>query len=162
MAALPKRPSPMNASIRRAVDAVELPTQERCHIAEWSNSADDPALSIAHARVPVGVTTRWHRVAGTVERYVVLQGRGRMEAGGLPPTEVGPGDVVIIPADCAQRIANTGKEDLLFLAICTPRFRHGAYEDIDPAPFDPDGADAGWSTAAAPSTHANSTAGHAP
>lgn len=126
----------MHALIRRGADAVEFPTQERCHIAEWSNSDADPALSIAHARVAVGVTTRWHRVAGTVERYVVLQGRGRMEAEGLPPTDVAPGDVVIIPADCPQRIANTGDVDLRFLAICTPRFRPEAYVDIDPAPID--------------------------
>jgi mannose-6-phosphate isomerase-like protein (cupin superfamily) len=129
--------NPMNATIRRAADAVEFPTQERCHIAEWSNSADDPELSIARARVPPGVTTRWHRVVGTVERYVILGGHGRMEVDGLPATDVGPGDVVIIPAGCRQRIANAGTDDLLFLAICTPRFRPEDYEDTDPAPMDP-------------------------
>lgn len=127
----------MKATIRRGAHAVEFPTSERCDIAEWSNSGDDPALSIAHARVAPGVTTRWHRVIDTVERYVILAGRGRMEAGGLPPTEVGAGDVVIIPANCPQRIANIGPDDLRFLAICTPRFTPQAYEDIDPAPVDP-------------------------
>ena len=32
---------------------------------------------------------------------------------------------------CRQRIANTGDEDLIFLALCTPRFRENAYEDIE-------------------------------
>jgi mannose-6-phosphate isomerase-like protein (cupin superfamily) len=128
----------MKATIRRGAQADEFPTSERCHIAEWSNSGDDPALSIAHARVPPGVTTRWHRVIDTVERYVVLAGQGRVEAGDLPATDVGPGDVVVIPANCPQRIANTGAVDLLFLAVCTPRFRPEAYEDLDPAPPDPD------------------------
>ena len=123
--------SVLKATIRRGAHAVEFPTSERCDIAEWSNSDDDPALSIAHARVSPGVTTRWHRVVDTVERYVILSGSGRMEAGGLPATEVGPGDVVIIPASCPQRITNTGTQDLLFLAICTPRFRPEAYEDLD-------------------------------
>ena len=126
----------LEATILRGADAVEFATAERCDIAEWSNSAADPALSIAHARVAPGVTTRWHRVVGTVERYVILHGSGRMEVAGLPPTQVGPGDVVIIPADCPQRITNTGADDLLFLAVCSPRFRPEAYEDVDPAPLD--------------------------
>jgi mannose-6-phosphate isomerase-like protein (cupin superfamily) len=81
--------------------------------------------------VTAGVTTRWHRVAGTTERYVILEGVGRVEVGDLPPQQVGPGDIVLIPASCRQRIANIGKGDLVFLAICSPRFRPEAYEDID-------------------------------
>jgi mannose-6-phosphate isomerase-like protein (cupin superfamily) len=63
---------------------------------------------------------------------VLLSGRGRVELGGLPAQNVGPGDVVLIPPGCPQRIANAGREDLVFLAICTPRFTPEAYEDIDP------------------------------
>lgn len=54
-----------------------------------------------------------------------------MEVGGLPATAVGVGDVVRIPPGCPQRIANTGSSDLVFLAICTPRFLPQAYEDIE-------------------------------
>jgi len=54
-----------------------------------------------------------------------------VEVGGLPPQDVGPGDVVLIPSSCRQRIANTGPEDLVFLAICTPRFVQQAYEEIE-------------------------------
>lgn len=109
----------------------EFYTPERCHIIEWSNTPDDPAVSIARARVEPGITTRWHRLTGTVERYVILEGTGRMEVGGRPAREVGPGDVVHIPAGCPQRIANTGERDLIFLAVCTPRFRPEAYEDME-------------------------------
>jgi mannose-6-phosphate isomerase-like protein (cupin superfamily) len=109
----------------------EFETPERCSIVELSNTPDDPAVSIARARVAPGVTTRWHRVLGTTERYVVLEGRGRVEVGNLPPQDVGPGDVVLIPPSCRQRIASVGQGDLIFLAICTPRFRPEAYEDID-------------------------------
>ena len=49
----------------------------------------------------------------------------------LAPQIVAPGDVVLIPPGCRQRIANIGDGDLIFLAICTPRFRAEAYEDID-------------------------------
>jgi mannose-6-phosphate isomerase-like protein (cupin superfamily) len=108
----------------------EFFTPEQCYIIEVSNSPDDETVSIARARVAPGVTTHWHRVRGTAERYVILQGRGRVEVGDLSPQDVAPGDVVLIPPSIRQRIANTGSEDLVFLAICTPRFRNEAYEDL--------------------------------
>ena len=124
----------MNASIRTPDPSAEFPTGERCRILELSNIPDDPDLSIARARVEPGVTTRLHRLAGIAERYVLLAGRGRAEIGDLPPQDVGPGDVVLIPPGCPQRIANLGSTELVFLALCTPRFRPEAYEDIDPSP----------------------------
>jgi mannose-6-phosphate isomerase-like protein (cupin superfamily) len=54
-----------------------------------------------------------------------------VEVGELPATGVGPGDVVLIPPGCRQRIANTGSVDLVFLAICSPRFLSEVYEDIE-------------------------------
>lgn len=117
--------------ICRATEADERYFREGCFIAELSNSADDPECSIARARVEPGVSTRLHRLAGIVERYVMLEGRGRVEVGDLPPSDVGPGDVVIIPRDCPQRITNTGESNLVFLAVCTPRFRPDAYHDED-------------------------------
>lgn len=68
----------------------EFDTPEGCFILELSNTPDDPAVSIARARVASGATTRWHRVT--------------------------PGDVVLIPPSCRQRIANIGQGDLVFLA----------------------------------------------
>lgn len=117
--------------ILRAHPAAEVLTDERCHILELSNSADDPEMSIARARVEPGVATRWHRVVDTLERYVILDGTGRMEIGDLPPQEVQAGDVVMIPPSVRQRIANVGAGDLVFLAICTPRFRPESYEDAE-------------------------------
>jgi hypothetical protein len=32
---------------------------EGCYISEWSNTPEDPAVSIARARVPPGVTPRF-------------------------------------------------------------------------------------------------------
>lgn len=104
---------------------------EGCFITELSNSADDPDVSIARARVEPGVTTRRHRLKGITERYYIVSGKGRVEIGDLPPRVVNPGDVVLIPPMCPQRITNIGKEDLIFLAICSPRFTQKAYEDMD-------------------------------
>ena len=105
--------------------------EEGCYITELSNTPDDPDASVARARVPPGGQTRWHRLRGTTERYVVLEGRGRVELGDEKPREVGPGDVVVIAPMCRQRIVNLGETDLIFLAICTPRFRRENYEGLE-------------------------------
>lgn len=122
---------PAAPSLHRFDPSSEFDIAERCAIVELSNDADDPAVSIARARVAPGVVTAWHRLHGTVERYVILEGRGRVEVGDLPPAEVGPGDTVRIPALCPQRIANLGDGDLVFLAICTPRFVPACYESLE-------------------------------
>jgi mannose-6-phosphate isomerase-like protein (cupin superfamily) len=117
-------------SVRRLDAGREFATPEGCHIVELSNSPDDPGVSIARARVEPGVATQWHRLAAVAERYVILEGRGRVEIGDRPPEDVRPGDVVLIPPACRQRIANTGTTDLVFLAICTPRFTDECYESL--------------------------------
>ena len=104
---------------------------EGCHIIELLNDDEDPDVSIARARVEPGRTTRWHRLADTVERYVITAGAGRVEVSDLAPQTVGPGDVVLIPAGERQRITNTGSDDLVFLTICSPRFTEAAYVDIE-------------------------------
>lgn len=121
-------------AIRHYNPGSEVLTPEGCYLTELSNSPDDPELSIARARVEPGITTRWHRLAGTTERYCILEGRGRVEVGDLAPRDVGPGDVVLIPPGCRQRIANPGPDDLVFLAICTPRFSWGVYSDLGDVP----------------------------
>lgn len=104
---------------------------EGCHILEWHNRAQDPAVSVARARVAPFQTTRWHRLRGVTERYLLLSGRGRVELEGSEPVDVGAGAVVVIPPGVAQRIACVGDEELVFLAICTPRFEASAYLDVE-------------------------------
>jgi mannose-6-phosphate isomerase-like protein (cupin superfamily) len=110
--------------------ATEYFFAEGCFITEWWNSTADPAVSVARARVEPGVTTRWHRLRGVTERYLILEGWGRVEVGDGPPEEVGPGAGVLIPPGVRQRITNLGDADLIFLAICTPRFTLAVYEDV--------------------------------
>jgi len=121
----------MKADIRQMNPTSEFYTTELCYINELSNSTDDPDVSIAHARVESGVSTRWHRLHGITERYVILAGAGLVEIGDLTPQQVEYGDVVLIPPECRQRITNIGQNDLVFLAICSPSFRQDAYEDIE-------------------------------
>ncbi len=109
----------------------EFYTEEQCYITELSNSSADPDVSIARARVEPGATTRLHRLSESFERYYILSGMGEVELGDLPRANVRAGDVVLIPPMCPQRITNIGTDDLIFLAICSPRFRAEDYEDID-------------------------------
>jgi mannose-6-phosphate isomerase-like protein (cupin superfamily) len=124
----------MQEQIRLFDASAEYYTEERCFINELANVVSDPAVSIARARVVPGVSTRLHRLQGITERYVILEGAGRVEVGGLAAQNVGVGDVVLIPPERPQRITNIGNVDLVFLAICSPRFQQSAYIDIDRSP----------------------------
>lgn len=105
--------------------------EEGCFITELHNSDDDAAVSVARARVRPGETTRWHRLQGICERYLILEGSGVVEIGEAAPQMVQLGETVIIPPGVRQRITNTGQGDLIFLAVCTPRFVPVAYEDVE-------------------------------
>jgi mannose-6-phosphate isomerase-like protein (cupin superfamily) len=121
----------MDAAILTFSGKAEYFTDELCYINELSNAPNDPDVSIARAKVQTGITTRWHRLRGISERYVILEGQGLVEVGDLAPQEIKSGDVVLIPPECRQRITNIGAGDLVFLAVCSPRFQQGAYEDIE-------------------------------
>ena len=127
--------------LRRPI-AAESFFAEGCFITEWWNSTADTAVSVARARVEPGVTTRWHRLRGVTERYLILEGRGQVEVGDGPPADVGPGAVVLIPPGTRQRITNTGEGDLIFLAVCTPRFTRTVYQDLESEGWPEQGHDA--------------------
>lgn len=99
---------------------------EGCHIIETLNDPNDPEVSIVRARVGPGVTTSWHRLRATTERYVILDGKGEAFVG-TERFEVKAGDIVLIPPMVPQRIRNKGSSDLVFLAICSPRFSPEIY-----------------------------------
>lgn len=112
----------------RTADVPEYYFEERCFIKELFNQPDLPGLSIARARVESGVTTVLHQLTGT-EVYYILAGTGEAEIGERRFV-VGPGDVLRIDPHQPQRITNTGSVDLLFLAICTPRFKVANYSVV--------------------------------
>lgn len=124
-------PESMKACVKVHDEVQEYFFVEGCFITELSNSSDDPAVSVVRARLEPGKTTRWHYLRGTGERYVVLQGVGSVEIGDLAPQRVVAGDVVIIPPEVRQRISTVGADDLVFLAICSPRFTDAVYVDIE-------------------------------
>lgn len=122
---------PRAQAVRKQELAKEFLTPERCHILETYNTAADESISIARARVEPGIATAWHVLEHTIERYIIVEGRGRVEIGDLPAADVEPGDVVIIPAAIRQRIANSGDVDLVFYCVCTPRFESKNYRSME-------------------------------
>ena len=120
------------AGLFRPPSLSETYTDERCFITEQLNTPDCPEVSLATCRVEPGVTTQLHQLK-VQERYVVQSGQGLMELDAEQVFEVGPGDCVVIPAGCPQRIKNTGAGDLVFLCVCTPRFKVEHYVDLETA-----------------------------
>ena len=111
-------------------DKKEFKTEEKCHIVELHNNSADEDCSIARARVTPGVTTSLHLLKGIVERYVILSGSGEVKIDGQAEQMVTAYDVVNIPQGMSQQITNIGTEDLIFLCICTPRFKQESYVAI--------------------------------
>jgi len=104
--------------------------EEGCFIHETANDGGDN-LSIARARVPAQSKTKSHLLLDTAERYIIISGEGEIILGEEIRQHVEVGDVVRIPPDIRQCIRNTGKEDLVFYVICTPRFRRECYVSLD-------------------------------
>ena len=65
------------------------------------------------------------------EWYVIVTGQGTVMVGDAAARDVGPGDVVTIPAGTPQQIRNTGAGDLRFQCICLPRFTPAAYTPLE-------------------------------
>lgn len=121
----------MDIKIHKQDLSREFYTDEGCYILEVANTDNDPNVSIARARVEAGKTTRWHKLDGISERYLIIQGHAEVEIGDLPVTEVLAGEVVTIPPDTRQRIRNIGQGDLIFYCICDPVFSPDQYIDLE-------------------------------
>ena len=120
----------MKPKIVKADSLKENPAHERCLITENYSTED---VSIAQARVKPGITTLAHHLTGVNEIYLVTSGEGQVDIGDLKTAKVTPGDLVVIPAGCSQRISNVGKTDLVFYCVCTPRFTAECYFDEEEA-----------------------------
>lgn len=120
----------MKAEIKRAKASIEFLTDENCYVSEVANDSGDEQVSIARVRVQPNITTEWHKLIGTSERYIITSGTGSVEIDSSEPVMVEEGDIVRIPPDIRQRIKNIGKKDLIFYAICIPPFKSSNYLEV--------------------------------
>ncbi len=84
--------------------------------------AEGLACSVAHAIIPPGESTLPHILEKSAELYYILEGTGEMHIG--PETAaVRPGQIILIPACSRQWIRNTGRDNLVFLCIVSPKWQ---------------------------------------
>ncbi|MCT4624107.1 MAG: cupin domain-containing protein [Schleiferiaceae bacterium] len=107
----------------------EFYTEEKCHITEMLNTPEIENVSVSRARVEPGVTTQNHALHFD-EIYYILEGRGEMQIDNGELKKIGPGELAFIKRGSSQRITNTEETDLIFLCICTPRFKPEGYQEV--------------------------------
>ncbi len=117
-------------TIKNNKDTKEFFFEEGCFITEFWNELNDKEISIAQARLPAGQSTLPHALKDTTERYFILSGEGMVYVASKQPETVRQNDVVLIRPGETQYIENTGQTDLVFLAICSPRFESENYLDM--------------------------------
>jgi mannose-6-phosphate isomerase-like protein (cupin superfamily) len=106
----------------------EFSHPEGCLITELVNHPGEPGFSVARARILPGGRTSPHMLEGTEERYIVLSGTGRLHIGNQPYEAI-PGFSFEVPEGEIQWVQNTGREDLVVLVICRPRYQDKNYRE---------------------------------
>jgi mannose-6-phosphate isomerase-like protein (cupin superfamily) len=86
--------------------------------------AQELDCSIAHAIIPPGESTLPHLLKKSTELYYILKGLGEMHID-KETAPVAPGQIILIPPQARQWIRNTGKENLVFLCIVSPKWQVG-------------------------------------
>jgi mannose-6-phosphate isomerase-like protein (cupin superfamily) len=104
----------------------EFYTDEKCHIIEMMNIPEIENVSVSQARVEPGITTQNHALHFD-EIYYILEGEGEMQINYEEIRQLSKGDLAFIKRGSSQRITNSADIDLIFLCICTPRFKPEGY-----------------------------------
>jgi quercetin dioxygenase-like cupin family protein len=107
-----------------AVDPAALPTDSFAWgtIKWFVTPASTPGagLTLGEVVMQPGEGHGRHNHPGSEEVLYVLSGSGVQEIDGEPPFEVGPGDVIHIPAGVYHSTANTGWSPMHVLALYNP------------------------------------------
>jgi len=77
--------------------------------------------SIAHAIIFPGESTLPHLLKRSTELYYILKGVGEMHIDN-ESAPVSEGQCILIPPQARQWIRNTGRENLVFLCIVSPKW----------------------------------------
>lgn len=109
----------MKTQHAREISPVEAPHGEI--VREYFGAAVGLAKqhSLAHITLPPGKSSLKHYHPSTEESYYILSGEGLLVMN-EETAQLTNGDAVVIPIGTVHKITNTGKDDLVFLAICTP------------------------------------------
>ena len=107
--------------VKKTSECDAFVANDGCSIRELLHPKNDPVdlpYSLAIATVDIGQQSYKHKLEQT-EVYHILQGHGRLYIEN-EDSEVGVGDVIVIPPEALQWIENIGSEPLIFSAIVSP------------------------------------------
>lgn len=117
--------------IRDIKDTPSFTAGDRTHLGEILHPKNEPECknrcSIAHAFLVPGEASLPHLLKTSSETYYVLSGEGVMHIDDESAL-VSAGQVVYIPPGAVQSLENTGKDDLVILAIVDPAWNAGDEE----------------------------------
>lgn len=107
--------------LRNVSDAKPFPSDHGETVYETLGHAAGGATSHSLAQIVLapGAASRAHYHPIAEETYHILSGAGEIEIDGVR-TAVRPGDSIYIAPGEVHQIANTGADELVFLAICVP------------------------------------------
>jgi mannose-6-phosphate isomerase-like protein (cupin superfamily) len=110
--------------IRKLQDCPEFIAGDETRLRELLHPGKQPLdlrYSLAHAVVPVGESSKPHRLK-TSEVYYILSGRGEMHIDAESQI-VEAGDVVYIPPHARQFVCNLDAKPFVFLCIVDPAWQ---------------------------------------
>ena len=109
----------------RAEEREPYVTRDGSTVREIAGPAPGNAVnqSLAEATVRPGGETVEHLHRSSEEIYRFVSGTGRMRLGD-EESEVGAGDVVVIPPGIRHKLWNTGPRELVVLCSCAPPYSH--------------------------------------
>lgn len=101
-------------------------SRDGCRLTELLHPKNDPDLSmdmsLCHCILAPGEATVPHHLEHQTEVYYILAGVGKMHIGDKE-AKISSGQTIPVPPGAVQWIANTGTDELIFLAICQPQWR---------------------------------------
>lgn len=108
--------------VSRRADVREFWTREGCFVRESWQQAMDEEVSVMRLRVPAHARTELQSLEGVACRYLVQEGRGRLDIDARLSFEVSADDVVYVESGTRSAWINEGDGDLIIYRICTPPF----------------------------------------
>jgi mannose-6-phosphate isomerase-like protein (cupin superfamily) len=118
--------------IRDVRNCDEIIAGDNARLRELFNPLKDElelGYSFAVASFAPGETSLLHRLK-TSEVYYFLSGIGEIQLDG-DTSVIRPGQAVYVPPNCAQKVKNTGTEDLMFICIVDPAWRQEDEEVLE-------------------------------
>jgi quercetin dioxygenase-like cupin family protein len=86
----------------------------------WPRNAPEALVTITRVTMEPGAASARHAHSGNEQIWLIEQGSAELLMGDGETDELRAGDIVRTPAGTIHGVANTGKEQFIYLAVTTP------------------------------------------